>query len=87
MVSLEDDADELEPGNGPSVHRQSLVRFRRPATGVSGHESLSSSEEDESRLSPIRGELVTHVSAEDEEVELNLLEVERIEGEVAPIKV
>jgi hypothetical protein len=40
---------------GPRVHRQSRVRLRRPAMGVSGHESLSSSDEDESRLSPVRG--------------------------------
>lgn len=45
----------LDPGNGPKVHRQSLLRFRRPATGVSGHESLSLSEDDESRFSPTRG--------------------------------
>ncbi|KAH4470469.1 hypothetical protein HBH90_072200 [Parastagonospora nodorum] len=37
-----------------SVHRQSRVLLRRPATGVSGQESLSSSEDEESRLSPIR---------------------------------
>jgi hypothetical protein len=36
----------------PSVHFHSLLRFRRPATGVSGHESLSDSEE--SRFSPVR---------------------------------
>ena len=49
--------DVLDPGTGPNVHFQSRVRFRRPATGVTGHVSLSSSEEDESRLSPTRGAL------------------------------
>jgi hypothetical protein len=44
-----------DPEIGPSVQRQSRVRLRRPATGVSGAESLSSSEEEESRLSPVRG--------------------------------
>lgn len=54
VVSLVEDVvlPELD-GSGPSVHLQSRVRFRRPATGVSGHESLSESEE--SRLSPARG--------------------------------
>lgn len=54
VASLVDDADLLDPGTGPKVHRQSLLRFRRPATGVSG-QSLSSSEDDESRFSPTRG--------------------------------
>ena len=40
-------------GNGPRVQCQSRLRFRRPATGVSGHESLS--ESDESLFSPVRG--------------------------------
>jgi hypothetical protein len=44
-----------DPDTGPRVQRQSRVNLRRPATGVSGAESLSSSEDDESRLSPIRG--------------------------------
>lgn len=47
--------DLSDPDIGPRVQRQSRVRLRRPGTGVSGHESLSSSEEDESRLSPARG--------------------------------
>jgi hypothetical protein len=47
--------DLSDPDIGPSVQRQSRVRLRRPAMGVSGHESLSSSDEDESRLSPVRG--------------------------------
>ena len=42
-------------GNGPRVQCQSRLRFRRPATGVSGHESLS--ESDESLFSPVRGPL------------------------------
>jgi hypothetical protein len=42
---------------GPRVHTHSRRRFRRPATGVSGQESLSESDsEDESRLSPTFGE-------------------------------
>lgn len=47
--------DLSDPEIGPRVQRQSRVRLRRPGTGVSGHESLSSSDEDESRLSPVRG--------------------------------
>ena len=61
-----------EAGNGPRVQRQSLVLFRRPATGVSGHESLSSSDEDESRFSPVRGALLGESSAE-HRVELDLM--------------
>jgi hypothetical protein len=58
VTSLADDTEDLlsEEGNGPSVQRQSLVRFRRPATGVSGQVSLSSSEDEESRFSPVRGD-------------------------------
>jgi hypothetical protein len=42
---------------GPRVQTHSRRRFRRPATGVSGQESLSESDsEDESRLSPTFGE-------------------------------
>lgn len=44
-------------GIGPRVHTHSRLRLRRPATGVSGHESLSLSD-DESRLSPILGERI-----------------------------
>lgn len=56
VVSLvEEVEDDVSDGSGPNVHLQSRVRFRRPATGVSGHESLSDS--DESRLSPVRGPL------------------------------
>lgn len=47
--------DWLSPGSLPSVHRQSRLRFRRPATGVCGQVSLSSSDSDESRLSPALG--------------------------------
>jgi len=48
--------DEEDFPIGPSVHTHSRLRFRRPATGVSGHESsLSDSEEEESRFSPVRG--------------------------------
>jgi hypothetical protein len=56
-TSLVDDADLSDPGRGPRVHRQSLLRLRRPATGVSGAESLSSDDE-ESRFSPVRGDFV-----------------------------
>lgn len=58
-VDVDDDDDDgemdLSDASGPNVHLQSRLRFRRPATGVSGQESLSDSEE--SRLSPIRGPL------------------------------
>jgi len=48
--------DEDDFPMGPSVHTHSRLRFRRPATGVSGQESsLSDSEEEESRFSPVRG--------------------------------
>lgn len=57
LASLAEDADLSDEGRGPSVQRQSLVLFRRPATGVWGQESLSSSDDDESRLSPMRGPL------------------------------
>ena len=40
---------------GPRVHTQSRWRFLRPATGVAGQVSLSSSSED-SRFSPVRGD-------------------------------
>lgn len=54
VVPLDDvDGEALSDGSGPNVHFQSLLRFRRPAMGVSGQESLSDS--DESRLSPARG--------------------------------
>ena len=53
---------------GPNVQRQSRVRLRRPATGVSGHVSLSSSEDDESRLSPVRGCLGRGELSSDEKV-------------------
>lgn len=43
----------MSEGSDPSVHFHSLLRLRRPATGVSGHESLSDS--DESLFSPARG--------------------------------
>lgn len=47
----------LSPGSLPSVHRQSRLRFRRPATGVCGQASLSSSDSEESRLSPSLGDV------------------------------
>jgi hypothetical protein len=50
-------SEEDWPGRVPSVHTQSLFNLRRPATGVSGQVSLSDSE-DESRLSPVRGERI-----------------------------
>lgn len=48
-------SEDAVPGSGPKVHTHCLFRFLRPATGVSGHLSLSDSD-DESRLSPARGE-------------------------------
>lgn len=66
VPSLADDMDDLlSDGKGPSVHLQSLVRFRRPATGVSGAESLSSSLLEESLLSPARGDFLGELSAEE----------------------
>jgi hypothetical protein len=50
VVSLVEDDVDLSALTGPNVHRQTLDLFRRPATGVSGQESLSDSEE--SLLSP-----------------------------------
>lgn len=50
-TSLVEADDDLSDGSGPSVHLQSRLRFLRPATGVSGAESLSDSEE--SLLSPV----------------------------------
>ena len=71
-MSLADDVDlSDDDGSGPSVQRQSLVRFRRPATGVSGQESLSSSDEDESRLSPMRGFFGRGELSTDEKVEVD----------------
>jgi hypothetical protein len=61
VASIEGIADDWSapPGRviGPSVHAHSISRrrLRRPATGVSGQVSLSSSEE-ESRFSPALGE-------------------------------
>lgn len=52
LVDVDDD-DLSSDESGPSVHFHSRLRLRRPATGVSGHESLS--ESDESRLSPALG--------------------------------
>lgn len=52
VASLVDEDDDLSEESDPSVHFHSLLRLRRPATGVSGHESLSDS--DESRFSPVR---------------------------------
>ena len=43
---------------GPSVHRHCRCRFLRPATGVLGQVSLSSSSDD-SRFSPVCGELTS----------------------------
>ena len=71
MASLADD-DDLSEGRGPSVQRQSRVLFRRPAMGVSGQESLSSSDEDESRFSPVRGPFFRGELSVDEKVEVEL---------------
>lgn len=67
IASLAEDDVDLSEGSDPSVHLQSLLRFRRPATGVSGHESLSDSEE--SRLSPARGPFGRGEPSSDEKAE------------------
>jgi hypothetical protein len=59
---------------GPKVQRQSRVRFRRPAIGVSGHESLSSSDDEESRFSPVRGCLGRGELSNDEKLVDNLVD-------------
>lgn len=47
----------FESAMGPKVQTHWRLRFLLPATGVSGGVSLSSSsEDDESRLSPVRGD-------------------------------
>lgn len=76
VISFCEDPGVLVPGSGPRVHRQSLVLFRRPATGVSGQESLSSSEDEESRFSPIRGEAVRNEVSVIERVEPDLWTVD-----------
>lgn len=84
LVASLDDKDDvaLSDGSGPKVHFQSLLRFRRPATGVSGQESLSDSEE--SRLSPIRGPLGRGELSREEKAELERVGGERGEGTEAP---
>jgi hypothetical protein len=53
--------------SGSNVHLHSRLRFRRPATGVSGHESsLSESDSEESRFSPVRGDLMPGDPSKDE---------------------
>jgi len=73
------EADDLSDEMGANVHLQSLLLFRRPATGVSGHESLSDS--DESRLSPIRGARGRGELSSDEKAELDLSDKDGIVGE------
>lgn len=63
--------DLSDPEMGPRVQRQSRVRLRRPGTGVSGHESLSSSEDDESRFSPVRGSFGRGELSVEEEADLS----------------
>jgi hypothetical protein len=46
---------EVFVSTGPRVHTHSRWRFLRPATGVAGQVSLSSSSDD-SRFSPVRGD-------------------------------
>lgn len=79
MVSLVDVEVDWSEGSGPRVQTQFLLRFRRPATGVSGQESLSDS--DESRLSPIRGALSRGELSTDEKAELDGSEGDWVEGE------
>lgn len=79
LISLEDEFFPI----GPSVHTHSLRRFRRPATGVSGHESsLSDSDDDESRLSPVLGPLNLGDSSEDESAgELDCCDGDDVDGD------
>lgn len=70
---------DLSEDIGPKVQRQSLLRLRLPATGVSGQESLSDSEE--SRLSPARGPLGRGELSSDENAELDDAESDWREGE------
>jgi len=72
-VSLVVDAGAVDL-KGPNVQRQSRVRFRRPAIGVSGQESLSSSEDDESLFSPVRGCLGRGELSSDEKVADDLID-------------
>lgn len=44
------------PVTGPRVHTHSRCFFLRPATGVSGHRSLSESSSSDARFSPVLGE-------------------------------
>lgn len=81
-----DDADLLDPGSGPKVHCQLRVLFLRPATGVSGQESLSSSEEDESRLSPARGSFGRGELSRDDRVGADLSEGAGNESEAALVE-
>ena len=48
---------------GPNVHTHCLCRFLRPATGVTGAVSPSSSSSEDSRLSPACGETTLFFSA------------------------
>lgn len=79
MASLTNVEADWSEGSGPSVQTQFLLRFRRPATGVSGQESLSDS--DESRLSPIRGALGRGELSTDEKAELDGSEGAWVDGE------
>lgn len=51
-----------DEATGPSVHTHSRCLFLLPATGVSGQESLSDSESDESLLSPALGYFVLNLA-------------------------
>lgn len=85
LVSPVDDDEDLS--RGPRVQRHSRLRFRRPATGVSGQASSSlsdSSEDEESRFSPVRGDLRPGEPSNEEkaEVVVDCSVGEEMEGEV-----
>lgn len=83
VASLVEDDEVESEGSGPRVQRQSRLRFRRPATGVSGQESLSDSEE--SRLSPARGPRGRGEGASEANEELD--EVEEMDSVVDAVRV
>lgn len=81
LVVVEDvDLSDVE-GRGPRVQCQSRLRFRRPATGVSGHESLS--ESDESLFSPVRGPLGRGEDSREAKLEVDATGDEETSGEDA----
>lgn len=66
LLSFVDD----DLSSGPNVHLHSRLRFRRPATGVSGQESsLSDSDDEESRFSPVLGDFMPGDPSRDEKLD------------------